>query len=106
MADLTIAAVEPTSAPARAAMRAYIRDVADRYYERPATSDEIDAGLAEHPTDDLVPPYGVLLVATDESAGEVCGCIALARVPESDGVGEVRRLPSPSPPAAAAWGGA
>lgn len=70
-------------------MRAYIADVASRYYRRPATTLEVDAALSQHPADDLVAPHGVFLVATT-GLDVVCGCVALARITRD--VGEVRRL--------------
>lgn len=70
-------------------MRAYLHDVASRYYRRPASADELESALAQHPSEDLVPPHGVFLVAT-AGTDLVCGWVALARV--APGVGEVRRL--------------
>ncbi|MFC6288246.1 GNAT family N-acetyltransferase [Nocardioides sp. GCM10027113] len=87
--DSEISAVAPTSASAEQAMRAYLHDVASRYYRRPATEDELQTALSLHPTDDLVAPHGVFLVAR-VGVDVVCGCVALARV--AAGVGEVRRL--------------
>lgn len=87
MIDVT--AVDPASASADQAVRAYLHDVASRYYGRPATAGELEAALSEHPTDDLVAPHGAFLVATT-GADVVCGCVALARV--GPDVGEVRRL--------------
>lgn len=86
---IRVQAVPPTSALAHHAMRSYIRDVASRYYSRPATDAEIEAGLAQHPTDDMEPPHGFFLVATTDT-DSTCGCVALARVDAA--VGEVRRL--------------
>lgn len=87
--DVEVKAVAPTSASAELAMRVYLHDVASRYYQRPATADELETALSQHPSDDLVAPYGVFFVAT-AGADAVCGCVALARV--RPGVGEVRRL--------------
>jgi len=87
--DLEITAVAPTSAAAMQAMRVYICDVASSYYRRPATTAEVQAALVQHPSDDLVPPTGLFLVATD-GHDIVGGCVALARVDHE--VGEVRRL--------------
>ncbi len=88
-ADVDIREVAPTSASAEQAMRAYPRDVASSYHRRPATAAELETALSEHPSDDLVAPHGVFLVATTRT-GDVYGCVALARV--AVGVGEVRRL--------------
>jgi ribosomal protein S18 acetylase RimI-like enzyme len=87
-AAITIQTVDPTSPAARQALRSYLDDVASRYYGRPATAEEVDAALAEHPSDDLVAPHGVFLLATD--GANVCGCVGLAWV--EDRFGEVRRL--------------
>lgn len=87
--DVRVKAVEPTSASADQAMRAYLHDVASSYHRRPATPAEMETALSEHPSDGLAAPHGVFLVATT-SADVVCGCVALARV--APGVGEVRRL--------------
>ncbi|WP_182524065.1 GNAT family N-acetyltransferase [Nocardioides dongkuii] len=87
--DIEVHAVAPTSAPAEQALRAYLHDVASRYYGRPARADELESALSQHPSEDLVPPDGVFLVAT-AGIGVVCGCVALARV--TGDVGEVRRL--------------
>lgn len=88
-AAITIETVDPTSPAARQALRSYLDDVASRYYQRPATSEEIDAAVLEHPSDDLVAPYGVFLLATDGD-GSAVGCVGLAQL--GDRVGEVRRL--------------
>ncbi|WP_243057131.1 GNAT family N-acetyltransferase [Nocardioides sp. SR21] len=85
---IRIVEVAPTSPPAEQALHAYLDDVASRYYGRPATDAELEAALAEHPTDDLVAPHGVFLLAMLDD--EVCGCVGLVRV--EDQVGEVRRL--------------
>ncbi|MDP2773319.1 MAG: GNAT family N-acetyltransferase [Nocardioides sp.] len=87
--EIEINAVVPTSAPAEQALRAYLHDVASRYYGRPATAAELEAALAGHPSDDLVAPHGLFLVAT-AGTDVVCGCVGLARVGAE--VGEVRRL--------------
>lgn len=86
--SVIIELVEPHTADATAVLRAYIDEVASRYYERPATSDEIDAALLEHPSGDFVPPTGQFLLARE--ADQVLGCVGMVRV--SDDVGEVRRL--------------
>lgn len=87
-AAITIDAVDPTSPAALLGLRSYLDDVASRYYGRPATAEELEAALREHPSDDLVAPHGVFLLATD--GDEVCGCVGLAHL--EDRVGEVRRL--------------
>lgn len=88
--DVDIREVDPTSAVARAALRAYLVDVADRYYGRPSTEAEVADALAQHPSDDLVRPGGLFLVATRPDVHDAVGCVGLSVV--GPGVGEVRRL--------------
>ncbi|MFB7634976.1 GNAT family N-acetyltransferase [Streptomyces sp. NPDC056149] len=68
---------EPAGSPvARALLREYYTDVADRYYVlhegRRSTPREIDEGVAGYPLGDLAPPRGELLVARRD--GEPAGC--------------------------------
>ncbi|WP_310728760.1 GNAT family N-acetyltransferase [Streptomyces sp. N2A] len=68
---------EPVDSPdARALLREYYTEVADRYFtlheDRLSTPQEIDEGVAEYPVADLAPPHGVLLVA--RRGGETAGC--------------------------------
>jgi GNAT superfamily N-acetyltransferase len=65
-------------------LRAYFTDVASRYYGRPATAAEVDAALAEDPTDDLA----CFLVG--RYAGEPAGCVGLRVI--GPGVTELTRL--------------
>ncbi|TJZ55555.1 GNAT family N-acetyltransferase [Streptomyces piniterrae] len=71
---------EPIDSPdARALLREYYTEVADRYFElhegRRSTPEEIDEGLAEYPSGDLVPPNGVLLVA--RHGDMAAGCVGV-----------------------------
>lgn len=56
--------------------RAYYDEVASRYWRRPATEAEVDAGLAGDPPDLLVPPTGEFVVGRygDGVAGEAAAC--------------------------------
>lgn len=68
---------EPVDSPdARALLREYYTEVADRYFtlheDRLSTPQEIDEGVAEYPVADLAPPHGALLVA--RRGGEAAGC--------------------------------
>ncbi|WP_435056546.1 GNAT family N-acetyltransferase [Streptomyces noursei] len=68
---------EPAASPlALALLREYYTDVADRYYVlhegRRSTPREIDEGVAAYPSDALLPPHGVLLVA--RHGAEPAGC--------------------------------
>jgi len=85
---VSIAPVPPTSAAGRTALRAYIEDVVSRYYGRPALPDEVRDVLLDNPSDDLVPPHGILLVA--QQGGVVVGCAGLRLV--HDGLGEITRV--------------
>jgi len=105
---VSIEAVGPDSEAARAALRLYVDDVASRYYGRQATCAEIDAALADDPSDDLAAPDGVLLVAfaaaaasadaasadaasaSASSLAAVVGCAGLRVLP--GGIGEVCRV--------------
>ena len=89
-----VEAVAPDGVAARAALRLYFDDVASRYYGRQATGAEIDEALADDPSDDLVPPDGVLLVALADADADapatVVGCAGLRVLP--GGIGEVCRV--------------
>ncbi|WP_229376046.1 GNAT family N-acetyltransferase [Streptomyces spirodelae] len=85
---------EPIDSPdAVATVRAYIREIAGRYYGRPATEQEIDAALAGEPDDGLVPPKGVFMLARDHrdgAVGNVGGCVAVLMVTGT--TAEIRRV--------------
>ncbi|HWG63541.1 MAG TPA: GNAT family N-acetyltransferase [Streptosporangiaceae bacterium] len=83
-----LAARLPGSAEARQALTAYFRDIMGRYYGRPATDAEVRAAMAADPSDDLVPPAGLLLLARE--GDEVVGCAGLLALP--GGIGELRRV--------------
>jgi ribosomal protein S18 acetylase RimI-like enzyme len=83
-----IAVMPPASAAARQVLRAYFAEVASRYHGRPATDEEVAAAMREEPSDDLTPPRGLLLVATEQSS--VLGCAGLRLLP--GGIGEVTRV--------------
>ncbi|GAB2678798.1 GNAT family N-acetyltransferase [Thalassiella azotivora] len=86
---LTVGPVAPDSAEARAVLRAYVDDVASRWFGRPATATEVDRSLRDDPSHDLAPPDGVLLLARGTD-GTVMGCAGLRLV--SADVGELKRL--------------
>lgn len=85
---VVIEVVPPGSRAGRVALRAYVSDVAGRYYGRPASHAEVDAALLEDPSDDLAPPRGVFLVAREQDT--VVGCAGLRLLP--DKIGEVKRV--------------
>lgn len=67
------------SAEAAELLRAYLVDVADRYYRlhegRDSTAAEIEEGLASAPSDHLAPPTGVFLIG--RYGGEPAACAGL-----------------------------
>ncbi|KIZ18550.1 GNAT family N-acetyltransferase [Streptomyces natalensis] len=76
---------EPFASPdARALLRDYYTEVADRYFElhegRRATPEEITEGLAEYPADHLTPPHGVLLIV--RYGGVAAGCAGVRLLDE------------------------
>ncbi|MDF4253950.1 GNAT family N-acetyltransferase [Streptomyces sp. WMMB303] len=82
---------EPVRSPAAVAtVRAYIGEIAGRYYGRPATEQEIDAALAAEPDDALTPPEGAFLLARAHTDGAVAGCAAVLMVAPT--TAEIRRV--------------
>lgn len=79
-----LAAVRPGSPEADAIVRAYLTDVASRYYGRPATPEEVDRALRDEPYADLEADTGVLLVAMQDDRVVACAGVRL--------VGEVAEL--------------
>ncbi|MEU2389930.1 GNAT family N-acetyltransferase [Streptomyces sp. NPDC007369] len=55
--------------------RAYYAEVAGRYWKRPATEAEVDAGLRDDPADGLVPPTGQFVVGRLDGVPLSCGGI-------------------------------
>ncbi|WP_420367086.1 GNAT family N-acetyltransferase [Curtobacterium sp. L1-20] len=84
---ITIETVAPTTALAAGIVREYMADVAARWYQRPATDDELSQALQAEPYSDLQEPTGVLLVAVE--AGRPVGC---AGVRFLDGVAELTKV--------------
>ncbi|MFF3753750.1 GNAT family N-acetyltransferase [Streptomyces sp. NPDC002018] len=72
---------EPFAGPdATRLRRAYYAEVAGRYWGRPATTAEIDAGLAEEPADPagrLAPPTGEFVVGRYGGEALSCGGLRL-----------------------------
>lgn len=83
-----IEVMAPDDEVARRVLRAYFDEVASRYYGRPAAEDEIAAAMRDEPSDDLVPPRGLFLVARAEA--DVLGCAGLRLLPGR--TGEVTRV--------------
>lgn len=77
--DLLVEVAAPGSDDARVVLRAYTDEVASRSCGRPATAAEVDAALEAHPSADLAPPRGLLLLARSSTA--VLGCAGLRLLP-------------------------
>lgn len=69
-------------------LRAYFTELIARYSRRTATEAEIDAALADEPSDDLVPPTGLFLVA--RYGEQAVGCIALKQLTPQ--IAELKRV--------------
>jgi GNAT superfamily N-acetyltransferase len=83
-----IGAERPDSPDATTLRRDYYDEVASRYWDRPATEQEIDDGLTDDGTELLVPPTGAFLVGRYEGKPSACaGLIVL-----SPGLAELTRV--------------
>lgn len=69
-----VMASEPFDSPdARGLRRAYYAEVASRYWKRPATSEEVDRGLAGDGADLLTAPTGHFTVGRYDGEPAACG---------------------------------
>ncbi|WP_345429613.1 GNAT family N-acetyltransferase [Actinoallomurus vinaceus] len=69
---------EPVGSPdATRLRREYYAEVASRYWKRPATSQEVDEGLAGDGADLLVPPAGQFVVGRYGGEAAACGGVLL-----------------------------
>lgn len=64
--------VRPGSAVADRIVRAYLAEVAARWYRRPATGDEVDQALRDEPYDDLCGGTGAFFVVTSDGIAVAC----------------------------------
>ncbi|MBF4613393.1 GNAT family N-acetyltransferase [Curtobacterium sp. VKM Ac-1376] len=62
----------PGAARADAIVRAYLTEVASRWYGRAATAAEVDRALDDEPYDDLQGDSGVFIIAADGGAAVAC----------------------------------
>ncbi|ASR39435.1 hypothetical protein BAY61_18935 [Prauserella marina] len=85
---MDIRPVEPGSVVAQRILRSYFDDIGSRYHGRPVSEAETDAAMLEEPSDDLVPPHGLLLLAFDGET--VLGCAGLRLL--AGGTGELTRV--------------
>lgn len=84
----TVEAVDPNGPVGGLLIREYYADIAARYWGRPVTDAELEQVLVDEPSDDLVPPTGLLLAASYD--GEVGGCGGFRVL--SPGVAELTRV--------------
>ncbi len=85
---ISVTRMAPSARPAASALLAYYADVVGRYHCREASEEEIEAAMRDEPSDDLVLPRGLLLVARAHDT--VLGCAGLRLLP--NGIGEVTRV--------------
>ncbi|QLQ40458.2 GNAT family N-acetyltransferase [Micromonospora robiginosa] len=79
MTGWTTHLARPDDPDAAALLREYMAEMVRRWYGRPERPGEVDAALAEMPSDDLVPPTGLLVLARRD--GRLAGCAGLRRRP-------------------------
>lgn len=77
----------PGAARADAIVRAYLTEVASRWYGRAATSAEIDQARAEEPYDDLQGDTGAFVVVSDGGAAVACAGVRFV-----GGIGELTKV--------------
>ncbi|SBT41486.1 GNAT family N-acetyltransferase [Micromonospora auratinigra] len=79
MSTWTTSPSRPDAPDAAVLLREYLAEMVRRWYGRPERPEEVAAALADFPSDDLVPPSGVLLLARRD--GALAGCAGLRRHP-------------------------
>lgn len=75
MTTWTTSRTHPAEPDAVILLREYMTELVRRYHRRSDLPDEVDAALAESPSDDLTAPTGLLLLAHLD--GELAGCAGL-----------------------------
>ena len=85
---IPISATSPTSPEVTDVSFRYYEDIVGRYHRRPESRQEILAGQAGYPSDDLVEPLRILLLARQGHA--VLGCAGMRVRPGE--IGEVTRV--------------
>ena len=88
MTALTVA--DPAAPASAQILHDYYDNIIGRYYGRAAHPDEIAETLADEPSDALVAPTGVFVVATLDDT--VVGCGGVRFVDPEAGLGEVTRV--------------
>ncbi|OKJ43439.1 GCN5 family acetyltransferase [Micromonospora sp. TSRI0369] len=72
--------MRPDGPGAALMLREYMAEMVRRWYGRPERPGEVDAALAEDPSDDLAPPTGLLVLARCD--GRLAGCAGLRWQPD------------------------
>ena len=85
---IVVSVTSPTSAEAEDVSFRYYEDIVGRYHGRPASRQETLDARAGYPSDDLVAPLGIFLLA--RQGATVLGCAGM-RVRPGD-IGEVTRV--------------
>ena len=62
MGPPAIEALPPSDPRAERAIHAFMEEMSSRWLGRPATEDDVREALREFPSDELLPPDGLLLV--------------------------------------------
>lgn len=75
MTTWTTSRTHPAEPDAVILLREYLTELVRRYHRRSDLPGEVDAALAESPSDDLTAPTGLLLLAHLD--GELAGCAGL-----------------------------
>jgi ribosomal protein S18 acetylase RimI-like enzyme len=84
----TLFIVEPQSDAGVRALRSYFEDIVGRYWGRSLTEAELESAIEESPSDDLVAPSGLLVLAA--IGGRTVGCGGVKFL--SDEVAELTRI--------------
>ena len=71
----TTTPARPDDPDAVTLLHEYLAEMVRRYHRRPERPGEVEAALAEFPSDDLARPTGLLLLARHD--GELAGCAGL-----------------------------
>ena len=85
---LTVA--DPTAPASAKILREYFENIIGRYYGRTAHPDETAETLGDEPSDDLIAPTGIFVVATLNDT--VVGCGGVRFVGHESKLGEVTRV--------------
>ncbi|MCM0676566.1 GNAT family N-acetyltransferase [Micromonospora phytophila] len=76
----TVAQCHPDQPDAVTLLEEYYEEMVRRYHRRPVRPGEVEAAMADDPSDDLAPPTGFFLIAHRD--GQLAGCAGLRHRPE------------------------